>query len=297
MDFASAPEVSVADVAADLDAANTPPPMSQEDFHSLTGVTGASAFGHHGVPERVPGSEPAEPLTPFEGYLLSRVDGATYVDDVVAASGLSVFEAAKALGQLKDKELIRFRKEPAPRPAPLVPGKRRGQGSSTRLGRIPLRKGVPLPPPLPKEDVEDLMVRAVEAQDAADYGSAREAARMALMAAPDNPRAAAVVEALESPKEGKKRARVLHDLGAAAHRAGDFAAAVEHFRGALQEFEPSAVIHHKLSMVLVLAGVSFDEAEAHLLRAMQLQPENRVYADHLQRLREMRAQALLPPRP
>lgn len=283
------------DVARDLEAAPNPPP-SEEDFLSLTGVTGAGAWGHHGVPERVPGAKSAAALVPFEGYLLSLVDGATYVDDVVAASGLSVVEAAKALAGLRDRGLIRFRTDADP-----VAARRRDDGTvrpedAARLGRMAVSKRAVPVTQAPAEDISALLAAATVARDALDFSRARDVLRLATMAAPTNPAVAALLDEVDNPRQAKQRAKALHDRGTAAHRAGNFVEAVERYRGALREFEPSAVIHHKLAMVLVLAGISYDEAERHLLRAMQLQPTNESYVSNLARLRQMRAESLLPPR-
>ncbi|MBI5494995.1 MAG: tetratricopeptide repeat protein [Deltaproteobacteria bacterium] len=271
-----------------------PPPLAGDGAGetwqppTITGVTGAGSLRHHGIPEKIPGVvlTPGMSLTPFEGYLLSLIDGATFVDDVIAASGLALHEAAIALQNLKEKGLIHFRREEerAPAPVPLEP---------VKVAKMSLRK-VAREEFIAAEDPTAELEKARTARDAGDLARAREYARLAWMLSPDHPDTHALMEQLESPRFAKQRARTLHDLGARSHSGGDYPAAVNLYRGALSEFEPSAVIHHKLAMVLVLASGAYDDAEQHLLRAMQLQPNNHVYQANLQRLREMKAQVQFP---
>jgi hypothetical protein len=289
----------VEDLNADFARVSTPPPPDDGDGPgwrptSITGVTGEDAIKHHGIPERVAGAvAPPGSLRPFEAYLLGVINGASDVDSVVAASGLGPHEAAVALQSLKEKKLIRFqpatgvRAVPAPiegllpPPAPF--------GSPLSDSSLPVAQGVPLA--LRDESPDHQVALAVAARDQGDLARAREHARLAWLTQPEHRQAALLLDALENPRHAKTRARLLHDLGNQAHTAGDYARAVTLYRNALGEFEPSAVIHHKLAMVLVLAGVSYEEAEHHLLRAIQLQPNHVVYGNNLARLREMKAAA------
>lgn len=249
----------------------------------LTMLTGKTAAQHHGIPERMSGGPLPAGLTPFESYLLSLVDGSTNVDTLVAASGLAVREGAQALQNLKDKGLVRFRDGDAPPQSWPVAG----AGAPSSNPFAPPAAGTPPPR---TQDAHHHLQLAVSARDRGELGRAREHAHLAWLISPTSARAAQLMEELEDAKHCKQRARLLHDLGNAAHHAGEYAGAAAHYRAALDEFEPTAVIHHKLAMVLVLGGVSLEEAEQHLLRATQLQPRNDVYKANLERVRQMKDQ-------
>lgn len=283
LDSDSAEEV---ELDAEMDAATTPAPVS------ITGITGASSLRHHGVPERIPQQGVADvQLTPFEGYLLSLVDGATFVDDVIAASGLQLHEAAIALQNLKLKGLIRFRDsvdQDAARRA--VDGGLRPEeppsaaAAAPSLGRVGLKK-LAMGTVAPVENPAEQLHIAREEAARGNFVQAREHARLAAMIAPDNTDATFLLEQLESPAHAKTRAKHLHNLGSACQKANDNMGAVEFFRRALQEWEPSAVIHHKLAVSLALAGFPLTEAEQHLSRACMLAPTNQTYLTHLSQLR------------
>ncbi|MEW5854271.1 MAG: tetratricopeptide repeat protein [Myxococcota bacterium] len=279
--------------------------MDVEDHHveaappvhqalTLTGVTGAGALGFHGVPERIPGVNVAGlSLAPFEGYLLSLVDGATYVDDLVAASGLSLHEAAMALQALRDRGVIRFRTDPDKNAALRAPdGTLRAAELDVHAGLPPLAVGtLQAPPPMIAEpepaddDAQAQIEMAKGAVSRGEYPRAREHARFAWMIDPDNVEVAILLKELEDPAYAKVRAKTLHDMAASAQKANNLGRAVELYEAALTEFEPSAAIHHKLALALVLNKGSLEEAERHLERAVELAPTNQTYVDNLRRVR------------
>jgi len=207
---------------AEMDAAGALPPSP-----SITGITGASSLRHHGVPERIPNANPADAaLTPFEGYLISLIDGATFVDDIIAASGLALHEAAIALQNLKLKGLIRFRQSAdqdaarrmdggslrAPEPLSMPP-----LPTSQNLGRVTLQR---MPPgaPQPLEDPSEQLRLARDEAGRGNFVQAREHARLAAMIAPDNQEAAVLLDQLESPYTPRRVPNTCTTWGAPARR-------------------------------------------------------------------------------
>lgn len=272
--------------------------MPEDDLAplSLTQVTGMGALGFHGVPERVAGMDLSRlKLTPFEGYLLSLVDGATYADDVVAASGLSTMDAASAFKRLKELGLLRFRQDQDSDAAHrTVDGSLREKEpdsvaaaevvvATVELHRIMESAVVPT-----QEDHTVHLLAATEARDKGDFKAAREKVRMAWVISPDDGAVLALRDELESPAHAPTRSRVLCELAMTSERAMDPTAAARLYRQALDEQETNPTTHHRLALCILQAGLGAEEAEQHLRRTLELEPAHGGALRLLERLKTLR---------
>ncbi len=253
-------------------------------FQTLTPVTGVDAERFHGVPFRVEDVDITRmQLSPFEGFLLSLIDGLTNVDDVVAASGLSIPDAARALFRLKGVGVIRFQEDHlrAVGPAPLA-------GNPAPVALTPAPFVLPVDPPavpLPGEDVPTRVRAAQDAVHAGDYETARWAVRQVLDEDP-NHEAALALDALLGPAErAPERAATLARLAEDAERDNRVQDAITLYRRSLEEHDGAAQSHFNLGvMQLRNTGASPDVLHS-LQRACELDPDNMIFRTMLERVR------------
>lgn len=264
---------------------------------SLTQVTGMNALGFHGVPERAAGVDLSRhKLTPFEGYMLSLVDGATYADDVVAASGLSAIDAATAFMRLKELGILRFRNDhdssAAHRGADGMLKEREPDSVAAtvdaQVAQVGLTRIMESPVVATKEDHQVHLSSAEAAQARGDFREARSQALMAWVIAPDDPRVLKLREQLESPLHAASRAAVVEKLARDAERRLDPATAAKWYRHTLQEVEAAPDIHHRLALCILQAGLGADDAERHLMRTLELRADHAGALRLLERLRSLR---------
>ena len=109
-------------------------------------------------------------LNTSEWLILSKIDGNRNLKAIAAASGLSVFDAAKMLYGLIATGLIRL-KEPMPAPAPAsVPAattRSAAARSATPAGGVPVQQApAPRPAPAPAPAGADLLVKLNRVRDA-----------------------------------------------------------------------------------------------------------------------------------
>ncbi|MFH1812119.1 MAG: hypothetical protein ABIJ09_25505 [Pseudomonadota bacterium] len=257
----------------------------------LTGVTDAGRHMAHVIPSLRPGIDLAQAgLTPFEGYLLSLVDGQTSVHDIMEMSGLTLFEAVTAMSSLHEKGILDIdERAPVQTVAPssmLAPV----ADDSAALSRLALKKAAAAPSRVAavEGDPDVLLEQAEDAVAAADLDRARELVRLALVHAPNSERALAWQVTLKDPTHAAERAKVLHGLAVRAYQQGDHATAVRLLEAALDEHEPLAAVHHRLGLALLRAHFDLEKAETHLRRALSLDPDNEKYQRNLERVRRHR---------
>jgi hypothetical protein len=232
-----------------------------------------------GVPEKVPGVDIARlNLTPFEGYLLSMVDGHTSTDDLVAASGLGKVDAAAALTRMVELGALVLRS---------VPVARAGATGNTAVAHVALKRISA--PGFNTLDVEGTLARVRQARAAGDLAGARELLKAAQRMAPDHDDIPPLREELEGPHHAKERARELVRLGVKAERTGSMASAVTFYQRALMEFEPSAVLHHRTALCMLHAGLAPTQALPHARRASELAPADVRYTQLFARLQTWRS--------
>ncbi len=92
----------------------------------------------------------AYPLTPTDGFVLSRIDGSSADTDLVGLTGLSLEQVQDSLRKLASLGLVRYEGPPAPKPATPVPPPSDGSAAPTSTGTTGRRA----PPPPPPHDPE-----------------------------------------------------------------------------------------------------------------------------------------------
>ncbi len=245
-----------------------------------------------GTPRRVPGRAPAETaLTPFEGLVYSLVDDVVGCEDVVAASGLARVDAATALERLAALGLITLGDTLAapPHTQPDGFGTPRTEdtpkfvktNSGSGLGVIPLKK---MTAAEAAEQIPALIRAAKQAWGEGDLAEARDRLTKAHARDPDHEEVRNLHELLNAPHAAQLRAKALVDLGIKAERRRAMADAVMFYDRALNEFEPSAVLHHRVSLCMLHAGLPPREAVPHAQRALELVPGNPRYRELVDRL-------------
>ncbi len=255
----------------------------------LTGVTEVGRSMAKVLPVQCEGVDlQAAQLTPFEGYLLSLVDGTTSVHDIMAMSGLSLFEAVTAFSSLNDKGVITIEEDaslvsvPPPVPEPEGPA---------ALGKLALRqRAVAVKKPRVVESDPDILVE--QAEQAVQEGAlprAGELVRLALVYAPNSERALALKQQLHDPQHARTRAKVLHGLAMRSYEAGQFASAVQLLEASLEEDAGSATVHHRMGLALARAGGGLDRAVRFIERAVELAPDSDKYRRNLERVRAQRS--------
>lgn len=249
---------------------------------TITQVTGVSGLGYHGIAHRTGGGMPGG-LSPFEAYLLSLMDGVSPVDDVVAASGLSVLDAALALHRLKELELVHFSEDPrAVPPEPPPPP----STTSVQVGVMTVKSlTAPMKVPASVEmDVTDMFVAAQTAARAGDFASARRQLEMLLVFAPDHPEALTLQAAVAAPDNAPLRSARLLELAAEAERANHPRDAVIYYERALGECAQPASVSYNLALLLLRTTGASAKVVEYLRNATQLDPGNALYAAMLQRV-------------
>lgn len=249
----------------------------------------------HGIPRRVEGAAAGKNvLTPFEGLVYSLVDGQVSASDVVAASGLSPGDAVNALERLTGLGLVTLRADGAATasPQPVDDGTFGAQRTEAapRFGKTISGSGlaqVPLKKMTAAEAAQQMpaLLRAVrEAWAEGDIKDARARLKQALQRDPEHAEALALHDLFNAPHMAQQRARALVDIGIKAERRRAMADAVMLYDRALEEFEPSAVLHHRVALCMLHAGLPPREAVPHALRAVELVPDNPRYKELLDRL-------------
>lgn len=228
---------------------------------SLTDVTGISELGFHGVPIKT-GLLPRG-LSPFEAFLLSLMDTCTPVDDVVAASGLSINDAALSLERLKGLQVITFTHMPPPRSA-------RVTGQST-------------PSPADSTPAGALCAKVQALLDAGDLDGAR--ALLPSMNPDGEEKVLALAELLHCPQRAADRARLLVALAHEAEQSRQVPQAMTHLHNALRETDALPDAHFNLATLMLRTQGSSAQTERHLARAVELEPDNPLYVAMRNRVR------------
>ncbi|MBI5496968.1 MAG: hypothetical protein HY904_18280 [Deltaproteobacteria bacterium] len=281
-----------------------PPDSSPGAVSGLTAVTGVDALGFHGVPERVAGVVlEGLLLTPFEGYLLSLMDGRTNADDVVAASGLAVLDAARSLLRLRDMGVIRFL--PAlpkvGRPVPVtsvVLTRPDGTRRAVTPAPVEFLAAPPAPPPTPPPTPPPVPVPAYVVMDAAahleacrtalvrgDYPVARRELALAAAAGPLPDEGANWRAFLEDPARAPERSAVLAAMAAEAEKNGNAAEGARLYRGATAEQPGQAALHFQAGVLLLRLGGAHLQALQELETAAHLDPANPMHLAMVTRVR------------
>lgn len=252
----------------------------------LTGVSDAQGVMGQVVPTPIPEFDPAsKTLTPFEGYLLSLVDGITPIDDIMALSGLTLFETVMALTSLHDKGAVLMKPIGLPEPAIAVQ-QTAAEKSRSALGRLELKRKR-----VQRErseagnlDPDELVDKADDSFKLGQLESAREYARLALVQAPNSERAKVLMTVLHEPEHAEGRSKIMYGHGVRAFKGKDYAGSIQLLRAALDEYEALASAHHQLAIALVRSDGDLAEAERHCRRAIELAPGGGVYERNLQRI-------------
>jgi len=252
----------------------------------LTGVSDAQGVMGQVVPTQIPEFDPTRTdLTPFEGYLLSLVDGVTPIEDIMALSGLTLFETVMALTSLHDKGAVEMK--PIGQPAPAISvHPTPAEKSRSALGRLELKQKRVQRGRLEAGDLDpdELVNRADAAFKLGQLESAREYARLALVQAPNSERAKVLMTVLHEPEHAEGRSKIMLGHGMRAFKGKDYSGAIQLLRAALDEYEPQASAHHQLAIALVRSDGDLAEAERHCRRAIELSPGSGVYERNLQRI-------------
>jgi tetratricopeptide (TPR) repeat protein len=251
----------------------------------LTGVSDAKGVMGQVIPTPILEFDPVKnSLTPFEGYLLSLVDGTTPIDDIMVLSGLTLFETVMALTSLHDKGAVLMKPigpaSPTAKPSIATTPPRAALGR-LELKRARVRREAKDPGEL---DPDLLVVKSDAALKQGQFEQAREYARLALVQAPNSERAKVLMTVLHEPSHAEGRSKILLGHGLRAFKGKDYAAAIQLLRGALEEYEALAPAHHQLAIALVRSDGDLAEAEQHCRRAIDLAPGNGVYERNLQRI-------------
>lgn len=294
------PEAIVTDPDGKTDPETLEELKSVERALSLTGMTDARGLMKEGVPVLDPDFDPSEVrLTPFEIHMLQLVDDRSSVSELVASSRLTLYEAVMALTSLHDKGAIALKRRDQLDVDATMPDAEPPRARDTRelrrehaaLGRLSLRRRViGSGPSVATQDPDVLLEQAQAAMKAGNLEMAREYTRLAIVQVPNSDLAQQLKRALHDERHAVTRAKIMLGHGIRAYWADDFENAVKLLSGALQEYEPLPIAHHRLALATIKVGGDLAAAETHCRRATELAPDNEIYQRNLQRIQKRRQQ-------
>jgi len=262
---------------------------------SLTGMSDANGLVKEGVPVLDHDFDASSVrMTPFEVHMLKTVDGRSTISELVAASRLTLYEAVMAITSLYDKGAITIQRGPVAAGDLTMPDAERPSSRDSALelreqnalGRLALRRRATAgsTPSLSAEDPDVLLEKAQAALQAGKLELAREYTQLAIVQVPNSDRAKQLKKALHDERHAVTRAKIMLGHGIRAYWAEDFDGAIRLLSGALQEYEPLPIAHHRLALATIKVGGDLDLAESHCLRATELAPDNEIYRRNLQRI-------------
>lgn len=232
-------------------------------------------------------------LNPFEAFVFSLIEGSQPVSEVMAASGLTLFEAVTALNSLYESGLIIVEEIPLDeRIAAVVDVAKPPDRGPTPVVRVALRRQQverKVKKPWTETDPDILFSMAERAFHYGEVDRARDLVRQALVQAPNSEKALVLRERLQAPDQALERAKVLHGLGVQYYKNKNYNQAARLLRASLDEYEINPSAHHRLALALVHLAGAITTAERHLLRALELDPGNQKYQRNLERLSGRRA--------
>ena len=233
----------------------------------ITRVTGISELGFHGVAHRT-GAVLPPGLSPFEAYLLSLMDGVSSVDDVVAASGLSLVNAALALERLVELGLVAFSLDTAARPPEPPPPS------------LPANR----PAPVVEVDLAGALADVRHCAAARQYALARQRLATILVSVPGNPEALVLQAQLSDPAQARARAEALVALAETAERDSRVPDAMRILQEAVAECPHLAGARFSLAVLTLRSSGASVEVLEHLRLAHELAPDNSIYSTMYQRV-------------
>ena len=243
-------------------------------------------------------------LSPFEAFIYSIIEGQQAVLEIMEASGLTLYEAVTALSALYEQGVIIVEEIPldehleqalhVSEEAKIDHASSRADNTASAagpvsLGRLGLQKKMQRVKKKPwvETDPDILFSMADQAFGLGEINRARDLVRQALVHAPNSERAKQLRERLQAPDQAFERAKILHGLGVQAYKDKDYNLSVRLIQASVEEYDLNPSAHHRLGLALVHQQNSYEAAEQHLRRALEMDPENPKYQRNLDRLLEI----------
>jgi len=224
--------------------------------HEVTSPTVPKPYPQksNGVPVVIAGVDLRDkPLSVFEAFVVSRIDGSANVEEVRQGLDLSDIEIQVVLHALKDKGILTLRD---PRPASIPPPATAGSRSRSVP---PRQKPAPVEmPPSPDRKQRPATRRGVPPPKK--------------LFQPSGERPKAQPPAWPSPPRENPLQRAIR-----LEKAGRIDEAVKVLEEAIASVRNPAPLYNRLALVLVKERRDFSRAEALLHKAVECDPQNQVY--------------------